>query len=94
VKKIFVISEYLAKLQQARAWLSHALCAPGQHTLLKVHEAICRQTPWSIVSKPATDSAGVSSRPTAVSVDPDTRQSTDDAALSMTQHSSSVYRVK
>ena len=23
--------EYLAKLQ-ARAWLSHALCAPGQHT--------------------------------------------------------------
>ena len=27
----FYISEYLAKLQ-ARAWLSHALCAPGQHT--------------------------------------------------------------
>ena len=25
------IGEYLAKLQ-ARAWLSHALCAPGQHT--------------------------------------------------------------
>ena len=25
------ICEYLAKLQ-ARAWLSHALCAPGQHT--------------------------------------------------------------
>ena len=25
------ISEYFAKLQ-ARAWLSHALCAPGQHT--------------------------------------------------------------
>ena len=29
VKKI-KIDEYLAKLQ-ARAWLSHALCAPGQH---------------------------------------------------------------
>ena len=26
----FLIGEYLAKLQ-ARAWLSHALCAPGQH---------------------------------------------------------------
>ena len=25
------IDEYLAKLQ-ARAWLSYALCAPGQHT--------------------------------------------------------------
>ena len=25
------IGEYLAKLQ-ARAWLSHALCTPGQHT--------------------------------------------------------------
>ena len=29
--KNFKIGEYLAKLQ-ARAWLSHALCAPGQHT--------------------------------------------------------------
>ena len=29
--KFFQIGEYLAKLQ-ARAWLSHALCAPGQHT--------------------------------------------------------------
>jgi len=26
-----LIGEYLAKLQ-AKAWLSHALCAPGQHT--------------------------------------------------------------
>ena len=31
VEKKFKIGEYLAKLQ-ARAWLSHALCAPGQHT--------------------------------------------------------------
>ena len=31
VKKIVKIGEYLAKLQ-ARAWLSHALCAQGQHT--------------------------------------------------------------
>jgi len=31
LKNIFIIGEYLAKLQ-ARAWLSHALCAPGQHT--------------------------------------------------------------
>ena len=30
VKKI-KIGEYLAKLQ-ARAWLSYALCSPGQHT--------------------------------------------------------------
>jgi len=30
-EKIFNIGEYLAKLQ-ARACLSHALCAPGQHT--------------------------------------------------------------
>jgi len=29
--KKFKIGEYLAKLQ-ARAWLSHALCVPGQHT--------------------------------------------------------------
>jgi len=29
--KSFFFGEYLAKLQ-ARAWLSHALCAPGQHT--------------------------------------------------------------
>ena len=29
--KSFLIGEYLAKLQ-ARAWLSHALCAPGQLT--------------------------------------------------------------
>jgi len=28
VKKIVKIAEYLAELQ-ARAWLSHALCAPG-----------------------------------------------------------------
>jgi len=28
---IFLIGEYLAKLQ-ARAWLSHTLCTPGQHT--------------------------------------------------------------
>jgi len=28
----FEIGEYLANLQ-ARAWLSHALCAPGQHTV-------------------------------------------------------------
>ena len=27
----FYIGEYLAKIQ-ARAWLSHGLCAPGQHT--------------------------------------------------------------
>jgi len=31
MKKIFKIGEYLAKLQ-ARTWLSHALCEPGQHT--------------------------------------------------------------
>jgi len=33
--------EYLAKLQ-ARAWLSHALCTPGEHTAKtkKVHETI------------------------------------------------------
>jgi len=31
VKKSFKIGEYLAKLL-ARAWLSRALCAPGQHT--------------------------------------------------------------
>ena len=31
VEKKIKIGEYLAKLQ-ARAWLSHALCAPGQHT--------------------------------------------------------------
>ena len=30
-EKMFKIGEYLAKLQ-ARTWLSHALCAPGQHT--------------------------------------------------------------
>jgi len=30
-RRIFLIGEYLAKLQ-ARAWLSHALCTPGQHT--------------------------------------------------------------
>jgi len=31
MKGLFLIDVYLAKLQ-ARAWLSHALCAPGQHT--------------------------------------------------------------
>ena len=31
VSEFFLIGEYLAKLQ-ARAWLSYALCAPGQHT--------------------------------------------------------------
>jgi len=31
-EKKFKIGEYLAKLQ-ARVWLSHALCAPGQHTV-------------------------------------------------------------
>jgi len=31
VSEIFLIGEYLAKLQ-ARARLSRALCAPGQHT--------------------------------------------------------------
>jgi len=31
VKKFFLICEYLAQLQ-ARAWLSHALCALGQRT--------------------------------------------------------------
>ena len=30
-KGLFLIDVYLAKLQ-ARAWLSHALCAPSQHT--------------------------------------------------------------
>ena len=38
----FKIGEYLAKLQ-ARAWLSHALCAPSQRTAKrrkKVHETI------------------------------------------------------
>ena len=30
-EKNFKIGDYLAKLQ-AKAWLSHALCAPGQHT--------------------------------------------------------------
>ena len=35
---IFLIDEYLAKLQ-ATAWLSHALCAPGQHTMLKDEES-------------------------------------------------------
>jgi len=30
-KNFFLICEYLAQLQ-ARAWLSHALCAPGQRT--------------------------------------------------------------
>jgi len=29
--KTIKIGQYMAKLQ-ARAWLSHALCAPGQHT--------------------------------------------------------------
>jgi len=29
-EEIFKIDKYMAKLQ-ARAWLSHALCAPGQH---------------------------------------------------------------
>jgi len=29
--KFFLIGEYMAKLQ-TRAWLSHALCAPDQHT--------------------------------------------------------------
>ena len=36
VKKIFKIGEYLAKLQ-ARTWLSHALCVPGD-ALLNIHE--------------------------------------------------------
>jgi len=31
LSEYFKIGKYLAKLQ-ARAWLSHALCAPGQHT--------------------------------------------------------------
>ena len=29
-EEIFKIDKYMAKLQ-ARAWLPHALCAPGQH---------------------------------------------------------------
>ena len=29
--EIFLIGEYMAKLQ-VRAWLSHAICMPGQHT--------------------------------------------------------------
>jgi len=29
--------EYFAKLQ-ARAWLSHALCSPGQHTAESLHD--------------------------------------------------------
>ena len=37
------LGKYIAKLQ-ARAWLSHALCAPGQHNAKdeerKVHETI------------------------------------------------------
>jgi len=39
-KLFFIIGDYLAKLQ-ARAWLCHALCTPGQHTAerrRKVHE--------------------------------------------------------
>ena len=42
MSEFFLIGEYLAKLQ-ARAWLSHALCAPGQHTAKirrNLHETI------------------------------------------------------
>jgi len=42
VSEFFLIGEYLAKLQ-ARAWLSNALCAPGQHTAKirrNLHETI------------------------------------------------------
>ena len=38
------IGEYLAKLQ-ARAWLSHALCAPGQHTAKRRRK--CTRLPCS-----------------------------------------------
>jgi len=44
------IVEYLAKLQ-ARAWLSHATCAPGQHTAKRrsiVHETITFKFFWYI----------------------------------------------
>jgi len=47
VKKI-IIGEYLAKLQ-ARAWLSHALCAPGQHTAKRRRECT-RQSRFRVVS--------------------------------------------
>jgi len=56
VKTISKIAEYLAKLQ-ARAWLSHALCSPGQHQ--KVHETIshaCITLPNNSPIKKITDS--------------------------------------
>jgi len=34
---IFLIGEYMAKLQ-ARAWLSHVLCGPGQHAAKRRHK--------------------------------------------------------
>jgi len=33
--KVFKIDEYLTKFQ-ARAWLSHALCTPGQHIVAQL----------------------------------------------------------
>ena len=43
--KNFYICQYLAKLQ-ARAWLSHALCAPGQHTEESARDESITYTGW------------------------------------------------
>ena len=40
-EKKIKIGEYLAKLQ-AQAWLSHALCAPGQHAAKRRFEESAR----------------------------------------------------
>jgi len=49
VKKI-KIGEYLAKLQ-ARAWLSHALCARGQHTAKRQRKCTIRGSPSAVSDK-------------------------------------------
>ena len=48
-KGLFLIDVYLAKLQ-ARAWLSHALCAPSQHTAKKTRK--CTRQLCSIILCP------------------------------------------
>ena len=66
-EKVFKIGEYLAKLQ-ARAWLSHALREPGQHTakrLLSLRDTIrdailtCARKPtwvsWIYRTEPTTE---------------------------------------
>jgi len=49
-EEIFKIGEYLAK-SQARAWLSRALCAPGQHTA-KRRRKCTRQITFFLVTLP------------------------------------------